>query len=265
LAIELHQLTAALYLVAAAAGLLGLAWPRTRFGRAAPWLLGAAALAHGLAFARLHTLPHPPSLTHLPSAVSLSAWLTVLVSLALMRRARFGALVALVAPLAFAAVFFASLSLRRIEPGVAPLDAGSLPHLHVIFASAGVALLGVAGLAGALFLAEARAIKAKRPAAWRDRIPSLEALDRVNAATLAAGFPLLSCGVIAGILWTHGETGALWVGGAHAIWSLCAWAIYGALVIARFGAGWRGRESAAFAAAGFAFLLFVMVGVGAWA
>jgi hypothetical protein len=33
-AIELHQLTAALYLVAAAAGLIGLALPRTGFGRA---------------------------------------------------------------------------------------------------------------------------------------------------------------------------------------------------------------------------------------
>ena len=262
MAIELHQLTAALYLVAAAAGLLGLALPRASFGRAAPWILAAAALTHGLAFARLHTLPNPPSLTHLPSAVSLSAWLTVLVSLGLMRRARFGALAALVAPFAFAAVFFASLSLRRIEPA-APLDAGSWPHLHVIFASAGVAMLAVSGIAGLLFLAEARAIKAKRPSAWRDRLPSLEALDRVNAATLAAGFPLLSCGVIAGFFWTHGETGHLWVGGAHAIWSACAWAVYAVLVFARFGAGWRGREAAASAAIGFAFLLFVVVGVGA--
>jgi ABC-type uncharacterized transport system permease subunit len=265
LAIELHQLTAALYLVAAAAGLLGLALPRASFGRSAPWILGAAALAHGLAFARLHTLPNPPSLTHLPSAVSLSAWLTVLVSLWLMRRARFGALAALVAPFAFAAVFFASLSLRRIEPDVAPLEAGSWPHLHVIFASAGVAMLGIAGIAGLLFLAEARAIKAKRPATWRDRLPSLEALDRVNAATLAAGFPLLSCGVIAGLFWTQGETGQFWVGGAHAVWSTFAWAVYGALVLARFGAGWRGREAAASTAVGFAFLLFVMVGVGALA
>lgn len=263
MAIELHQLTAALYLVAAVAGILGIALPRAQFGRAGMWLLASGALAHGLAFARLHTLPNPPSLTHLPSAVSLSAWLTVLVSLALIRRARFGALAALVAPFAFAAVFYASLALTRIEPGVIPLDAGSWPHLHVIFASAGVALLGVAGLAGALFLAEARAIKAKRPATWRERLPSLEALDRVNAATLAAGFPLLSCGVIAGFFWTQGETGEFWVGGAHAIMSTFAWAIYGVLVIARFGAGWRGREAAASTAAGFAFLLFVVVGVGA--
>jgi len=261
-AIELHQLAAALYLVAALAAILGLVLPRARFGRAAPWLLGAGALAHGLAFARLHTLPNPPALTHLPSAVSLSAWLAVLVSLFLLRRARFGALTALVAPAAFVAVFFASLSLRGLGPA-APVDMGSWPHLHVIFASAGIALLGVAGLAGTLFLAEDRALKAKRARAWRSRLPSLEALDRVNAATLAMGFPVLSAGVIAGMLWTQGETGRLWVGGAHAIWSTLAWAIYAALATARFGAGWRGREAAASAAAGFAFLLFVVIGVGA--
>jgi len=47
------------------------------------------------------------------------------------------------------------------------------------------------------------------------------------------------------------------------VWSLIAWAIYLALVIARFVAGRRGREAAACAAVGFAFLLFVVIGVGA--
>lgn len=262
MAIELHQITAALYLVAGLAAVLGLALPKSRFGHAAPWLLGAGAFAHGLAFTRLHTLPNPPALTHLPSAVSLAAWLAVLVSLLLLRRARFEALVALVAPGAFVAVFAASLALPRLGPAPAA-DMGSWPHLHVIFASAGLALLGVAGFAGALFLLEDRALKAKRSGAWRMRLPSLEALDRVNAMTLASGFSLLSAGVIAGALWTRGETGQLWVGGAHAIWSALAWSIYAGLAVARFGAGWRGREAAALAAVGFAFLLFVVVGVGA--
>ncbi|RIL06021.1 MAG: hypothetical protein DCC71_08375 [Proteobacteria bacterium] len=260
MAIELHQLTAAFYLIAGLAGLAGLAMPRARFGRAAPWLLAAGALVHGVAFAWLHTLPHPPLLTHLPSAVSLMGWLAAIASLVLLRRGRLAAVAALVAPLAFLAVFFASVSYRDLEP-TPPADAGSWPHLHVIFASAGLALLGVAGIAGVLFLAADRGLKAKRP--WRSRLPSLEALDRANSMALAGGFPLLSCGVVAGMLWTQGETGALWVGGAHAIWSIVAWAIYLALVVARFVAGWRGREAAASAALGFAFLLFVVIGVGA--
>jgi ABC-type uncharacterized transport system permease subunit len=251
-----------LYLLAGLAGVLGIALPKARFGRAVPWLLAAGATLHGIALARLHTLPNPPQLTDTPSAISLAAWLAVIVSLLLLRSGRLEGLAVLVSPLAFLSVFYESLTLYGNAPAAAS-ETGSWPHLHVIFASAGLALLGVAGLAGMLFLAEDRALKAKRAPSLRRGLPSLEALDRVNAMTLAAGFPLLSCGVVAGMLWTQGETGHLFVGGAHAVWSLIAWAIYLALVIARFVAGRRGREAAACAAVGFAFLLFVVIGVGA--
>ena len=261
--IELHQITAALYLLAACAGVLGLMLPKTRFGQAATWLLAAGALLHGISFARFHTLPHPPPLTDLGAAVSLAAWLAVLASLALLGRKRLAALTVLVAPLAFLAVFHESFALGATQPAAAA-PAGSWPHLHVILASAGLALLGVAGLAGVLFLSEARALKNKRPSPWRRGMPSLEALDRANAVALAIGFPLLSCGVVAGMLWTQSQTGQLWAGGAHAVWSVIAWAIYLVLVLARFAGGFRGREAAAFAALGFAFLLFVVIGVGAF-
>ena len=260
--IELQQITAALYLLAAGAGVLGLMLPKARFGWAATWLLAAGALLHGVSFARIHTLPHPPPLTDLASAVSLAAWLAVLASLALLGRKRLAGLTVLVAPLAFAAVFYESFALGATQPDAA-VQTGSWPHLHVILASAGLGMLGVAGLAGLLFLSEARALKAKRPPAWRRGMPSLEALDRVNAVALAIGFPLLSCGVVAGVLWTQSQTGELWAGGAHAVWSVIAWAIYLVLVLARFAGGFRGREAAAFAALGFAFLLFVVIGVGA--
>lgn len=261
MAIELQQIAAALYLVAGIAQILGIAMPALRSGRAAPWLLGAGAIAHGLSFAQLHELPTPPSLTHLPTAVSLMAWIGVLQSLVLLRRARLEGLVAGMALLAFLGALYASLALRGIEPHPAP--AGSWPHLHVILASAGLSLLAVAGLAGVLFIVVDRALKSKRGGAFRKRLPSLEALDRVNSLSLAIGFPLLSCGVVAGMLWTQGQTGRLFAGGVHAIGSSVAWAIYLALVVARFRMGLRGREAAACAALGFAFLLFVVVGLGA--
>lgn len=260
--IEVLHITAALYLLAGLAAISGIALPRARFGRATRWLLAAGAILHGIAFTRLHTLPNPPQLTDLPSALSLAAWLAVIVNLLLLRGGRLEGLAVLVAPLAFLSVFYESFAFYAMAPPVAA-DAGSWPHLHVILASAGLALLGIAGLAGMLFLAEDRALKAKRVPALRRGLPSLEALDRVNATTIAMGFPLLTCGVIAGMLWTQGETGHLFVGGAHAVWSVIAWAIYLALVVARFAAGWRGREAAACAALGFAFLLFVVIGVGA--
>lgn len=259
--IELYQLAAALYLLAGVAQLLAIAIPAPRLGRTARWLLGTGAIVQGASFAWLHTLPSPPSLTHLPTAVSLMAWIGVLQSLVLLRRARLEGLVAGMSLLAFLGVLYASLALRAGESS--PGATGSWPHLHVILASAGLSLLAVAGLAGALFLAVDRALKSKRPAPWRKRLPSLEALDRVNSLALKIGFPLLSCGVVAGMLWTYGETGRLFAGDTHAIGSSVAWTIYLALVVARFRLGLRGREAAASAALGFVFLLFVVVGVGA--
>jgi ABC-type uncharacterized transport system permease subunit len=262
LVVELHQLAAAVYLAAGLGAFLGLALPASRLGRAASWMLGLGALFQAAAFARLHTLSPPPSLTDLPAAVSFMSWVAVLFCLLLQRRGRLEGLTGLVALLAFAGAFYAGLALRG-APGSGPPAGGSWPHLHVILASAGLALLGVAGLAGVLFLAEDRSLKAKRPVVWGARLPSLEALDRVNLISLALGFPLLTFGVIAGMLWTQGMTGRLWPGDAHAVWSGIGWAIYLALAIARFGVGWRGREAAACAAAGFAFLLFAVIGVGA--
>jgi ABC-type transport system involved in cytochrome c biogenesis permease subunit len=258
----LHQLSAAFYLAATLGTALGLALPNARLARLAVWTLGAAALVHTIAFAGLHALDPPPPLTTLPAAVSLMAWLAVVFALLLQRRGRLESLAGLVAPFAFAATLYAASALAGAESPVSGGD-GRWPHLHVILASAGLSLLGVAGVAGVLFLAENRQLKAKRRGSLRRPLPSLEALDRVNVAALALGFPLLTSGVIAGMVWSEALTGRLWDGGPHATWTGIAWLIYLALVLARFGMGWRGRDAAACAAAGFAFLLFAVVGVEA--
>jgi ABC-type uncharacterized transport system permease subunit len=258
----LHQSSAALYLAATLAAALGLALPDARLARVSAWTLAAAACVHVVAFASLHALDPPPALTTLPAAVSLMALLAVGFSLALLRRGRLESLAGLVAPFAFAATLYAAARLAGVPPPP-PAGAGGWPHLHVILASAGLSLLGVAGVAGALFLAENRQLKAKRGGSLRRPLPSLEALDRVNVVALALGFPLLTCGVVAGMIWSNALTGRVWDGGPHATWTGIAWAIYLALVLARFGMGWRGREAAACTVAGFAFLLFAVLGVEA--
>lgn len=259
--VTLHQLTAAIYLVAALVAVLRIALAAPRLGRLAVGLLAVGALAHAAAFAELHMLRPPPPLTDLPAAISLMAWIAVIFCLALQtRRGRMVGLIAVVAPLAFLGVFYSSLALPHVL-GAARPSAGSWPHLHVILASAGLALLGVAGLAGLLFLGEDRMLKRKRPVLWGSRLPSLETLDRVNLLALALGFPLLTLGVIAGMLWSRSATGHLLSHDPHETWSLVGWAIYGVLATARFGGGWRGREAAASAALGFVFLLFAVVGV----
>jgi ABC-type transport system involved in cytochrome c biogenesis permease subunit len=262
MALELHQWTAELYLAAGLISWLGFALRSPRLERAAVGVLALGAAAHLAAFALLHALEPPPPLTDLPVAVSFMACVgTLFFLLLLLRRLRLAALTALVAPVAFVSVFFAAVRLPRAVPPSFG-GSGSWPHAHVLLASAGLALLGLSGLAGLLYLAEHRRLKARRPLPAGIELPSLEALDRVNRVSLAAGFPLLTLGVVTGMIWVDAVSGSVWSGTRHETWSVLAWAVYAVLVAARFGAHQGARLAAVSAVAGFLFLCFAVIGVG---
>lgn len=258
--IELHQIAAAIYLAAGIGALLGALLPAPRMVRGSLFGLALGALVHGAGFATLHRLEPPPPLTSTPAAISLMAWMAVLFLLLLMWRIRVAALAVVTGPVAFLAAFFAATRLSHSTTS-SIYGSGSWPHAHVVLASAGIALLGIAGLAGLFFLFEHRRLKAKRRVSRRVRLPTLEALDRINVLALAVGFPLLTLGVITGMLWLQGALGRLWTGTHHETWAVIAWAIYAGLVLARFGGRQGARQAAASAVAGFAFLLFAVVGV----
>ena len=260
----LLQFSAALYLAGGIAGGLALALGDRRAGRVGVACLAAGALAHGIGFLALHRVTPTPQLTELPVAVSLMAWMVVVSFLVFARRGRLAALAVVVGPVAFLGAFLAALRIPADGRAAAPMGAGSWPHLHVLLASAGLALLAVAAIAGAVFLVENRRLKRHRARAGGSgpRLPSLETLDRLNAVALAVGFPLLTLGVVTGMVWLHGAEGVAWRGSAHEAWNAIAWTIYAVLVAARFAAHQAGRAAAASAVAGFVFLLFAVVGVG---
>ncbi len=259
--IELWHLAAALYLAGALWLGVGALLPYGRLRPVALVLLLAGAVAQGVGFARLHTLDPTPGLTEFPAAVALMAWIAILFGAALLKWRRLELLCAPIAVAAFAALVFASATLAPSAD--AAVVSGRWPHLHVILASAGLVALGIAGCAGALFLVEDRSLKQKRPLPipqeLRARLPSLESLDRVNRVALYVGFPLLTVGIIAGMLWSQALLGRIW-GGAHATFTGIAWLVYLGLVGTRFGAGWRGRRAALSACAGFAMLALAVIG-----
>lgn len=255
----LHIATAVSYLLAALAAVLGLGLRATIAQRAGVALLGIGAAIHAIAFWQLHTLTPTPSLTEPPLAASLMGWLTAVAFLALLTRVRGIALSALVAPAAFLGAFAGAIWLR-IRTGSAAELHPMFAHLHVVLSSAGFALLAVAGAAGALYLAHHRAIKAKRAAAL-SALPSLEALERANAAALALGFTLLTLGLLTGVLWVLESEGRLWPGGLHANATLVAWALYAVIAVLRFGLHESARRTALQSAVGFALLLVTVVGL----
>ncbi len=255
----LLQLAAALYLAAGISGGVGVSLGSPRAGRAAIVLLLAGALAHAGSFVALHGVDPVPPLTELPMAVSFMAFVMVLTFLVFARRVALGSLAVVLGPMAFLGAFFAGLDSPEAE---STSGAGAWPHAHVLLAGAGLAFLAVAAVAGAVYLLENRRLKRKRLQPGPGGLPSLESLDRLNAVALAVGFPLLTLGVLTGMMWTDGVYGKVFTGSAHEAWNAIAWLIYGVLVAARFVASQSARDAAASAVAGFAFLLFAVVGVG---
>jgi ABC-type uncharacterized transport system permease subunit len=259
-AVQLLQWTAAFYLSAGLVAGVGLALETRRFERVSIGLLALGALLHGISFSLLHKLVPPPPLTDIAAATSYMAWVGTLSYLLLLSRTRLQRLMVLVAPASFLGAFLAAIRLPAAAP--APVSAtGSWPHAHVLLASAGLSLLGLAALAGAMFLVEHRRLKSKRPLHVRMPLPSLEALDRVNAVALSVGFPLLTLGVLTGMMWLQTAFGTMWTGSAHETWCVVAWAVYGLLVAARFVAQQGSRQAAASAVGGFALLFFSVVGM----
>ena len=257
---EFQHIAAALYFAAGIGAILGLVLPAPRMLVGARVGLALGAVVQALAFATLHRLDPAPDLTDLAQAVSVMAWLAVIFGLVLVARIQLPGFVPALSFTAFLAAFAATLS----HGGGAAASAanGGVPHAHVLLASAGLAALGLAGLAGLFFLVEHRSLKRRRSVARRIPLPSLEALDRVNRVALAVGFPLLTFGVVTGVLWNEARSGQALAGGLHETWTVVAWLIYLGLVGLRFLGRQGARQAAASALAGFAFLVFAVVGVG---
>jgi ABC-type uncharacterized transport system permease subunit len=254
------QWAAAIYLIACLVASSGLVLRSRRLARAAVWLLAAGALLHGISFPLLHAQGQAPPLTSLAAAISFMAWVGTLCFLGLLLRVRIAGLVVLVAPAAFLGVFLAALRLPAVDPATFA-GTGSWPHAHVLLASAGLSLLGLAGLASLVFLFEHRRLKSKAAARRPFALPSLEALDRVNATSLAAGFSLLTLGVVTGMLWVQTASGRPFGGTAHEAWSLLAWAVYAVLTAVRFGGRQGARQAATGTVFAFGFLCFAVIGV----
>ncbi len=258
--VALEQLTSAVYLGAGLVSGAALALAAPRLQRAAVALLAIGVLAHGVGFSLLHGAEPPPPLTDLPTAISFMAWVGTLFFLLLLLRARLQGLIVVIGPVSFLAVFAAA----GRGAVAAPSDfggGGSWPHFHVLLSSAGLSMLGLAALAGGLFLAEHRRLKTRRPLPARLPLPSLEALDRTNAVALAVGFPLLTLGVVTGMIWVYTVSGRLWLATPHQLLSVVAWAVYAWLAAARFGSNQGARQAAASAVLGFAFLFTAVIGL----
>jgi ABC-type uncharacterized transport system permease subunit len=124
-------------------------------------------------------------------------------------------------------------------------DYGSLfLALHVGLVLAAFAGFTLAAALAALYLWQERRLKRRARGILRVRVPSLSALDELVARTIAVALPILTLGIGVGIGRLVQSGGSF---SAVVVVTLATWGVYGAFLVLRYWAGWRGRRSASLA------------------
>lgn len=116
-------------------------------------------------------------------------------------------------------------------------------HIGALFLSIG--LLAFACAAGALFLFLEGRIKSKQQMKgfWQD-MPALGILDKINAVTVTAAFPLYTLGLAAGFIWAKPIFGDALSGDPKEVISIVIWLLLSVLFNNRVAKSWKGRKPA---------------------
>ena len=190
-------------------------------------------------------------------SLNLFVWLVVTGYLIWGCRARYRLLGLAVAPLAFAL-----LAVARLGGGTAT---GSESHysdlflvLHVGLVLAAFAGFTLAAALAGLYLWQERRLKSRSASVLRISVPSLSTLDELEGRTIAVALPALTLGIGVGFLRVRSTDAGF---DALMAVTVVTWLVYGAFIVLRYGAGWRGRRAAYLALAGFALVLAVRLGL----
>jgi cytochrome c-type biogenesis protein CcsB len=249
----------AFYVVGTLAYLLLLAVKGGALPRVATATTGAGFILHtGALLVGVVTAGRPPPRNSYET-LSLFAWITVLVYLALERRFQRKIMGAFVLPI----VLLATVAAATLPKGAAlhsPLAHTGI-WLHVTLVLLGNAALAFACGVGLMYLLQERQLKSKSLGPMYYRLPSLDFLDGLGHRALLVGFPLLTVGLVLGALEAQAAWGRLVSWDPTTILSVLIWVMYAGLLQARLAGGWRGRKAALLAVVGFGVLLVTFVGV----
>lgn len=256
----LFQGSVAIYVCSVAAYFVFFLTQKTGLRRIGRAILTVAFLLHtGNIIARAIETGHTPITSH-HETVTFFAWSVACCYLSFRWRYTVKNLGIFVSVFVLVLMLIAAFSSRGTIPLPPALQSWWLPvHASITLFADG--FLALACIGGIMYLLQEREIKKKRFGLFYSRLPSLEALDKLNHHCLSIGFPLFTLGLITGSLWAKQAWGAYWHWDPKETWSLITWFLYAAAVHQRFTVGWRGRRVAILSIIAFLSVLFTLWGV----
>ncbi len=143
--------------------------------------------------------------------------------------------------------------------------------VHGVFLLLGAVFTSVAFFVGLMYLVQARRLKAKKPSRTEIGLPSLEQSERIHRAAITIAFPLLTFGLLIGIVLSFLGTADIEATPVHVIRltdpkvlsALLMWLVFASLLHARFRPAMRGRNMMVLTIVAFGFMVFAWVGVEA--
>ena len=243
------------------------------------WYVAAGLMALGwlvqTAFLANLALKSPQVLVATPfESLMVLSWIVALIGLYLMLRSPKPVAVGLfvlpiVLGLVIAAGGFAPRKSDWLDWGGTTAFWGTV---HGVFLLAGAVFTCVAFLAGVMYLVQMRRLKAKRPSRFSFALPSLEQTERINRGAITIAFPLLTFGLLIGMILSLSLRGAgtgpisehtLRWSDPKVVSALVMWLVFAVLLHARFSPAMRGRSVMVLTIVAFSFLVFTWIGVEA--
>ncbi len=206
----------------------------------------AGVLCHGSAIGfrcvELHRAPFATS----GEALSLLAWMLVAAYLAAEWIWKLTAAGTFALGIGFLMVLFAGL---QPDPGAEamhhPLLEENAVSLHIVAILAAFAAFALAFTVAVLYLVERRILRRKDGLAWRRRLPPLGLLERVSLTLVAFGFPLLTLGILSGVVRAAGGgMGPGWLLDPKTILAIVLWGVYGLFLLSRSVLHWNAHRAA---------------------
>lgn len=139
---------------------------------------------------------------------------------------------------------------------IPPILRSNLLGFHVSSALLGYAAITISAAYGFLYLMLYHDIKSKQFGVIYQRLPNLEALERMSFTATIFGFVLLTIAIVVGFIWLPSAIGTIPLTDPKLFGTLAIWFIYALGLSAKQLIGWQGRRIMVLSVLGFAFALF---------
>lgn len=175
-----------------------------------------------------------------PEAIFFLSWAIAGVYLVILLKFRLPSVGALAMPLSVVAL---ALYYRFPPPSGEPMANGAWLMIHVVAIIASFALFVLAFCSAVFYLVQNKLLKSKKLRGMFRKLPPLEMVDSLGYHLAALGFPLLTLGIITGVVGTQVQKLHAHDAGFRLFSAGLAWAVYGAYLLAHGAATWRGKRA----------------------